>query len=77
MMLGAQRAVLVPFRFPVFGMNLWMGSYLAAQADRGKPCPYDVNSERSGLGPARTLLLYNLNQYNLYPVLAVYCNWNY
>ena len=26
MMLGAQRAVLVPFRFPVFDMNLRMGS---------------------------------------------------
>ena len=30
MMLGAQRAVLVPFRFPVFAMNLRKGSYLAA-----------------------------------------------
>ena len=32
MMLGAQRAVLVPFRFPAFGVNLRKGSYLAAQA---------------------------------------------
>ena len=32
MMLGAQRAVLVPFRFPVFGMNLRKESYIAAQA---------------------------------------------
>ena len=32
MMLGAQRAVLVPFRFPVYGVNLRMGPYLAAQA---------------------------------------------
>jgi len=56
MMLGAQRTVLVPFRFPVFGVKLWKGSYLAAQAQG--PFPSDVNFERSCLGPARTILIY-------------------
>ena len=38
MMLGAQRAVLVPFRFSVCGVNLRKGS---------SPFPSDVNIERS------------------------------
>ncbi len=38
MMLGAQQAVLVPFHFPVFGVNLRMGS---------SPIPTEVNIERS------------------------------
>jgi len=47
MMLGAQRVVLVPFRFPVFDMILRKGS---------SPIPTDGHIERSWLGPARTAL---------------------
>jgi hypothetical protein len=60
MMLGAQRAILVPFHFLVFGVNLRKGSYLAAQAQG--PFPSILILAAPDWGPARSVLRFHNRQ---------------